>query len=120
MTCFYVISTIVIIPFFDRLLFPGLRRLGFNFTPLRRIGAGLLFAAGSAVMAGIIEIGRKHNIETHGTITQDVFSKSVNASTISVLNQIPQYILQGTSTPLVEVTGIVAIYIQVLQFKENL
>ena len=91
-------------------MYPGLRRLGFNFTPLRRIGVGLLFAAGSVVLAGIIEIERKHVIKTHGTIKQDVFNTTVNASKMSVFYQVPQYIFQGTSEALVSVTGIAKIY----------
>ena len=102
---FEILSLLVLIPFIDRVVYPGLHRLGFNFSPLRRIGVGLLFAAGSVVLAGIIEIERKHIINTHGTIRQDVFDKSVNASTMSVFYQIPQYILQGTSEALVSVTG---------------
>ena len=103
---FEILSLLILIPFIDRVVYPGLRRLGFNFTPLRRIGVGLLFAAGSVVLAGIIEIERKHIIDTHGAFKQEVFDKSVNASTMSVFYQVPQYILQGTSEALVGVTGI--------------
>ena len=99
------VSLLVLIPFIDRVVYPSLHRLGFNFTPLRRIGVGMLFAAGSVVMAGVIEIERKHIIRTHGTFEQDVFNKTVNASTMSVLYQVPQYILEGTSEALVVVTG---------------
>ena len=96
------VSLLIIIPLIDRVVYPGLRRLGFNFTPLRRIGVGLLFAAGSVLLAGIIEIGRK---DVNGSIQQDVFNSSVNASTLSVFYQVPQYILIGTSEALVSVTG---------------
>ena len=99
------VSLLVLIPFIDRVVYPSLHRLGFNFTPLRRIGVGMLFAVGSVVMAGVIEIERKHIIRTHGTFEQDVFNKTVNASTMSVLYQVPQYILEGTSEALVVVTG---------------
>ena len=105
LSLFEISSLLVLIPFIDRVVYPGLRRLGFNFTPLRRIGGGLLFAAGSVVMAGVIEVERKHIIKTHGTFEQDVFDKTVNASTMSVFYQVPQYILQGTSEALVGVTG---------------
>ena len=105
LSLFEISSLLVLIPFIDRVVYPGLRRLGFNFTPLRRIGVGLLFAAGSVVMAGVIEVERKHIIKTHGTFEQDVFDKTVNASTMSVFYQVPQYILQGTSEALVGVTG---------------
>ena len=107
---FEILSLLILIPFIDRVVYPGLRRLDCNFTPLRRIGVGLLFAAGSVVLAGIIETERKHVIKTHGTIEQDVFNTSVNASTMSVFYQVPQYILQGTSEALVSVTGTAIIY----------
>ena len=105
LSLFSIISLLVLIPFMDRVVYPGLRRLGINFTPLRRIGVGLLFGAGSVVMVGVIEMERKHIIRTHGTFEQDVFNKTVNASTISVFYQVPQYILEGTSEVLVGVTG---------------
>lgn len=91
----------------DRIVYPGLRRFGFNFTPLRRIAVGFLFMTGSIVLAGIIEIERKHSINSHGTITQDVFGKSVNASTMNVFYQVPQYIFHGTSEALALITGVV-------------
>ena len=101
------LSLLILIPFIDRVVYPGLHRLGFNATslPLRRIGVGLLFAASSVVLAGVIEIKRKDVIKTNGTITQEVFNKPVNASTVSVFYQIPQYMLLGTSEALVSVTG---------------
>lgn len=112
LSLFENVSLLLLIPLMDRVIFPGLRRLGFEFTPLRRIGVGLLFAAGSVVMAGIIEIERKHILETHGAIKQDVFDKQVNASSMSVFYQVPQYILQGTSEALVSVTGLEFAYSQ--------
>ena len=97
-----LISLLILIPFIDRVVYPGLRRVGLDFTPLRRIGAGLLFAAGSVALAGFIEFERK---DGYGTFQQDVFNKTGNASTMSVFYQVPQYILQGTSEALVSVTG---------------
>ena len=96
------LSLLILIPFIDRVVYPGLRRFGFNFTPLRRIGVGMLFAVGSVALAGIIEVERKHG---YGRIQQDVFNATVNASTMSVFYQVPQYIFQGASEALVSVTG---------------
>lgn len=109
---FYVISTMVAIFILDRIVYPGLRRFGFNFSPLRRIAVGFLFMTGSIVLAGIIEIERKHSINSHGTITQDVFGKSVNASTMNVFYQVPQYIFHGTSEALALITGLEFAYSQ--------
>ena len=96
-------SLLVLIPFIDRVVYPGFRRFGFNFTPLRRIGVGLIFAAGSVALAGFIEIERKKKF---GRVTQIVFNRTVNASNMSVFYQVPQYILQGTSEALVSTTGV--------------
>ena len=98
-----IVSLLILIPFFDRVVYPGLLRIGVQFTPLRRIGVGMLFAAASVAVAGIIEIERRHS---HGKSEQDVFNETVNASTMSVFYQVPQYILQGTSEALVSVTGV--------------
>ena len=119
LSIFEGLSLLVLIPFIDRVVYPSLQRLGFNFTPLRRIGFGLLFAApGSVVMAGVTEIERKHIIRTHGTFEQEVFNKTVNASTMSVLYQVPQYILEGTSEALAGVTG--KSYCQQLFYKPDI
>lgn len=101
-------SLLVLIPLIDRVVYPGLRRLGFNFTPLRRIGVGLIFAAGSVALAGIIEIERKR----YGRVKQNVFNTTIDASTMSVFYQVPQYILQGVSEALVSVTGLEFAYSQ--------
>ena len=100
---FEIVTVLVLIPLIDRVVYPGLRRVGFNFTPLRRIGVGLIFAAGSVALAGFIEIERKKKF---GRATQIVFNRTVNASNMSVFYQVPQYILQGTSEALVSTTGV--------------
>ena len=103
LSLFEIVSLLILIPFIDRVVYPGLLRIGFNFTQLRRIGVGMLFAAASVAVVGTIEIERKHG---YGRFEQDVFNKIVNASTMSVFYQVPQYILQGTSEALVSVTGV--------------
>ena len=98
-------TLLLLIPLMDKVVFRFLRRLGVEFTPLRRIGVGMLFACSSVALAGFIEIERKHILKTHGAISQTVFDKTINASPISVFWQVPQYILQGTGEVLVSVTG---------------
>ena len=102
---FETATLLLLIPLMDRVIFPSLSRLGVEFTPLRRIGVGMLFACSSVALAGIIEIERKHILKTDGAINQTVFNKTINASPMSVFWQVPQYILQGTSEVLVSVTG---------------
>ena len=72
---FEVATLLLLIPLMDRVIFPILARLGVEFTPLRRIGVGMLFACGSVALAGIIEIERKHILKTDGAISQTVFNK---------------------------------------------
>ena len=102
---FEVATLLFLIPLIVRVIFPILFRLGVEFTPLRRIGVGMLFACSSVALAGIIEIERKHILTTDGAINQTVFNTTINASRMSVFWQIPQYILQGTGEVLVSVTG---------------
>ncbi|XP_074619064.1 solute carrier family 15 member 4-like isoform X2 [Acropora palmata] len=105
-------TLLLLIPLMDKVVFQFLRRLGVEFTPLRRIGVGMLFACSSVALAGFIEIERKHILKTHGAISQTVFNKTINASPMTVFWQVPQYILQGTSEVLVSVTGLEFVYSQ--------
>ena len=105
LSLFETATLLLLIPLMDRVIFPILSRLGVEFTPLRRIGVGMLFACSSVALAGIIEIERKHILKTDGAINQTVFNKTIDASPMSVFWQVPQYILQGTSEVLVSVTG---------------
>ncbi|XP_067054756.1 solute carrier family 15 member 4-like [Acropora muricata] len=111
---FEVATLLLLIPLMGRVIFPILARLGVEFTPLRRIGVGMLFACSSVALAGIIEIERKHILKTDGGINQTVIYNytTINASHMSVFWQVPQYILQGTSEVLVSVTGLEFAYSQ--------
>ena len=96
---------IVLIPILAKGAYPLLRRLGINVTPLRKIGVGMIIAATSLVVAGVIEIKRKDFIKEYGTFYQSPFDKPTNASSMSILYQVPQYVLVGASEVLVVITG---------------
>ncbi|KAK1986889.1 POT family protein [Colletotrichum cereale] len=49
------LSIIVMIPILDHLVYPGLRKLGFNFTPIKRMTTGFLFATASMVAAAVMQ-----------------------------------------------------------------
>lgn len=49
------ISIVILIPILDRFVYPGLRRLGFNFTPLKRMASGFLFSALSMIAAAVMQ-----------------------------------------------------------------
>lgn len=109
---FDIVATLIAIPVLDRIVYPGFRRLGFNLTPLRRMVAGYFCGVVSVILAGVIEIARKEVIKRDGTITQNVFGKSVNASSMSVFYQVPQYFLNGMSEALAVVTSMEFAYTQ--------
>lgn len=49
------ISIVILIPILDRFVYPGLRRLGFNFTPLKRMASGFLFSSLSMIAAAVMQ-----------------------------------------------------------------
>lgn len=102
---FEITMLLILIPIVDRILYPALRHFGFDFTPLRKMGVGMLFAMGSVIMAGLMEIERKKFIDAHGYFEQDPFDTPVNASQMNIFYQVPQYVLQGTGEVLTSIPG---------------
>jgi proton-dependent oligopeptide transporter, POT family len=49
------ISIVLMIPIFDKLLYPGLEKIGFHFTPIKRMTAGFFFSAASMVAACVMQ-----------------------------------------------------------------
>ncbi|KAJ5691676.1 oligopeptide transporter [Penicillium malachiteum] len=49
------LSLILYIPIMDHILYPGLRRMGFRFTPLRRITAGFIVAGCAMISATVTQ-----------------------------------------------------------------
>lgn len=49
------ISIVILIPILDRFVYPGFRRLGFNFTPLKRMATGFLFSSLSMIAAAVMQ-----------------------------------------------------------------
>lgn len=49
------ISIVILIPILDRFLYPGLRRIGINFTPLKRMAFGFLFSSLSMIAAAVMQ-----------------------------------------------------------------
>lgn len=48
-------SIILFVPLFEYGLYPALRRMGINFTALKKIFCGFMFAAGAMVSAAVIQ-----------------------------------------------------------------
>lgn len=93
MSLFDTFAVLTFAPIMDHAVYPFLNYCGIRFTPMRRIGVGMLIAAVSVVVAGVIEINRR------ALILQDKQIK------LSVFWQAPQFMLIGISEVLTVVTG---------------
>ena len=89
------ISVFILIPLFDRLVYPWLKESAHcNFGMLRKIGVGYFMIALAMIAAGLVEIRRKESKTLSITSTCD---SSIYISELSVLWQIPQYFFVGVS-----------------------
>ena len=105
LNAFECIAVIILIPLMGKIVFPVLPKIGIRLTPLKKMSAGMLFAAVSVGVAGWVEIERKKSILEHGTFKQKLFDSSANASHMSIFYQTPQYVLLGAGEVLLSVTG---------------
>lgn len=49
------LALIIFIPIMDQFVYPGLRKMGFHFTPIKRIYAGYLLASASMIAAAVTQ-----------------------------------------------------------------
>ncbi|THX34816.1 PTR2-domain-containing protein [Aureobasidium pullulans] len=49
------ISIVIMIPILDHVIYPGFRKIGFAFTPIKRMTVGFFFAAASMVAAAVMQ-----------------------------------------------------------------
>eukprot|EP01084_Bolivina_argentea_P003568 6712_1 len=108
LSIFGIITVLILIPLFDRYLFPMFRKYGIKVTMLRKMGAGFIFAILSMICAGIVEIYRKNaslsNIHVSVCNSNDDEHR-VYVSNLSIFWQIPSFILAGISEVLTSITG---------------
>ena len=108
---FYPLTISVLVPVIDKLALPLLTRCGVEVTPLKRIGAGMVFCALSLALAGVVEMQR--NKPLYGTFQQELlYGTTVNASTMSVFFQVPQHVFYGFANILVFATGLEFAYME--------
>ena len=98
-------ALIIFIPIFDRIVYPGLRRLGFNFTPLKRITAGFFMAGCSMIVATVTQyyIYKLGPCGNEANYCLEVEGKQTN---ISVWVQTLTYVLGGISEIFASVTSL--------------
>jgi POT family proton-dependent oligopeptide transporter len=88
---------LLLIPVFDFGVYPGLRRAGVDFSPLRRIGVGMLFAASAFAAAAVLE---------------SFIAAAETANSVHVAWQLPQYLLLTIGEVLISITGLEFAYTQ--------
>ena len=110
LSIFDMIAVVVLIPIMDHVVYPLVSYCGISFTPLRRIGVGMLFASASVIVAGVVEIQRRNTWKGGGFCKQVVLDETLNASSVNVFWQIPQFMLVGASEVLTVITGIQILY----------
>jgi len=95
------ISLVIMIPIFDQVIYPGLRKRGIKFTPIKRMTCGFFFASAAMVVSAIIQ----HFIYVeHPCGDQAASCDSV--APISVWVQTPEYVLIGISEIFTSITGL--------------
>ncbi|CAG5123012.1 unnamed protein product [Candidula unifasciata] len=98
------VFVIILLPLFDRIIYPRMSRAGYHFTFAKRMVLGMLFAAAAMVAAGIVEQFRwkalhpdKNETCYQKYIPQQIGNTLYHAADMTVLWQIPQYTLIGFS-----------------------
>ena len=105
LSIFDIVAVLLLIPIMDHVVYPLLSYCGIRFTPLRRIGVGMLLAAASVVVAGVVEVKRRNTWHDGGFVIQKVLDEKNNASSLSIFWQVPQFMLIGSSEVLTSITG---------------
>ena len=98
-------SLIIFIPIMDRFVYPGLRRMGFQFTPVKRITAGFFMAGCSMIAATVTQhyIYKKGPCGKNANYCLEVEGKYTD---ISVWVQTLTYVLGGISEIFASVTSL--------------
>ncbi|UNI15917.1 hypothetical protein JDV02_002401 [Purpureocillium takamizusanense] len=104
------ISIVIMIPIIDHLLYPGLRKLGFAFTPVKRMTFGFIIAALSMVAAAVMQyyIYEKSPCGWHANkifTLEDGSEKPCDPAPINVWAQCLPYILIGIAEIFANVTS---------------
>ena len=89
------LSIIVLIPIFDRFVYPGLKRAGLGMSLLQKMGWGMVFAALSLLYAGLLERYRLHQAHAGHLIPSP--DGGPPSADVSILWQTPAYVLIAVS-----------------------
>jgi len=105
----HVFNTAVIlllVPIFDRILYPTLRKHNIKFTPFMRIWVGFLMCVLGMMYAGGLEVYRISLYKKHDTIEQELDGVIKTAVNLSIFWQAPIFMVLGVADVLAFITGI--------------
>ncbi|KAF7300273.1 Peptide/h+ symporter protein [Mycena kentingensis (nom. inval.)] len=102
------ISIIIMVPIFERLIYPGLRRAGVNFSPLKRITAGFIVAGLAMVYAAVLQHYLYKTSPCHDNLPSECTFEdgNPNAAPINVWVSSGPYILVGMSEIFASITSL--------------
>lgn len=107
-----IVGVLIFIPLFEKLVYPCVRALNIEVTMIRRMAIGFLMATLAVLYAGCLEVVRLQQYDQDNIIIQTVGSLNVTAVNISVLAQVPGYLLMAIAEVLAIVTGLEFAYSQ--------
>ncbi|TVY80528.1 putative peptide transporter ptr2 [Lachnellula suecica] len=104
---FNPLSIVILIPIMDKLVYPGLRKMGFHYTPIKRIATGFMLAACAMVSATVTQyyIYKMSPCGKSANSCEDVNGDPMVAN-ISVWVQLLPYGLIGFSEIMASVTSL--------------
>ncbi|KAK2748515.1 hypothetical protein FQN57_000648 [Myotisia sp. PD_48] len=99
------LALIIFIPIVDKVLFPALRKMGFNFTPVKRITMGFIIAGCSMISATVVQ-HYIYKLGPCGKYANKCAEEDSIGAPISVWVQAVSYVLGGISEIFASVTSL--------------
>jgi len=109
---FDICSILALVPVFERVIYPTFEKYRIKFGSLKRIFFGNIIIIVAMIYAGVLECFRLSYIDKGITNVQRINSQWIIGANMTILYQIPQYALVGTSEILVCITGLEFAYDQ--------
>ncbi len=95
----------ILLPLFDGVIYPAIKKCGMDFTPLKRMGMGMLIGAAAFALSAGVEYK---------------ITAASQAKSVSVFWQLPQIVLISVGEILISVTGLEFAYTQAaIQLKST-
>jgi dipeptide/tripeptide permease len=100
---------LALIPLFEKCIYPAISRAGFRFRPLQRMAVGMLFVGLSFCLAGLVQL----MIENNGQFkANSVGDKQCVDGCVSLMWQVPQYVVITIAEVIFSITGLEFTYSQ--------